>query len=304
MFKKPNKATPKTRRSPSTPNRTAAFSYYNQKRSPSDLNVGRKRQGPAALIAVTSSRIKRRHLPELVAWFAIVVAIMYSLTLQTAPRINVVSQPGTVSRSPEVYKDDVQSIWQSSFLNRSKLTVKTGDIRGGIQKQFPEIVDIDIELPLLGRRPAITLTTAAPAFVLSSTNGSFYVDRNGKVLALVKDVSKNNVGTLIKLIDETQTHATPGRRVVSQPAADYLIKLNQLLSSAHLNVDSITMPPKAANEADVRITGEAYFVKFLIGSNEQQGVGALVAVQAKLDNDHVTPKEYIDLRVDEKAFYR
>ncbi len=76
------------------------------------------------------------------------------------------------------------------------------------------------------------------------------------------------------------------------------------LSQESLQPESITLPAVAANEADVRIVGQSYFVKFSTLIDPRQAVGAYQIVKAKLDTDHTSPKEYIDVRVEEKVFYR
>ena len=70
---------------------------------------------------------------------------------------------------------------EKSVLNRTKVTINISKLEQEIQAQFPELAKVEIELPLLGRRPTVVLTPVEPAMELISVNGVFYVDKNGKV---------------------------------------------------------------------------------------------------------------------------
>ncbi len=280
----------------------AVFSYYARGASPSDQNTGRNEN--AGVSALKRYRLRLGHIPSYIALAAILIALGNACLLQPNPKIILVNTPDTVHRDPKVYQEAVQAIWKKSVFSRTKLTISTATIRRDIAGQFTELATVRIELPLLGRRPTVVLTPTKPALQLMSANGSFYVDAGGKVMARTTDLLANELQNVPVVHDETGISAEPGKVVIPATEASFLRKLYAQLQTDAVAVTSITLPPRGANEADVRVNGQRYYIKFSIDSDPRQAVGTYLAAKAKLDAEGVVPAEYLDVRVDEKVFYK
>lgn len=278
------------------------FSYYARGASPSDQNTGRNQN--AGLSVLKRYRLRLGHIPSYMALAAILIALGNACLLQPNPKIILVSTPDTVHRDPKTYQEAVQAIWKKSVFNRTKLTISTAAIRRDIAGQFTELAAVQIELPLLGRRPTVILTPTKPALQLVNASGSFYVDADGKVMARTTDLLQNDLQNVPVVHDETGISVEPGKAFIPAAEASFLRKLYAQLRAEEVAVTSITLPLRAANEADVRVDGQRYYIKFSIDSDPRQAVGTYLAVKAKLDAEGIVPTEYIDVRVDEKVFYR
>ena len=65
----------------------------------------------------------------------------------------------------------------------------------------------------------------------------------------------------------------------------------------------MTLPP-AASELDVKIAGKPYFVKFNLQADDaRRQAGTFLATQAQLQRKGITPAQYIDVRVEGRAYY-
>lgn len=301
FLRKKEKPTIPARRRP-TDNKPAVFSYYARGASPSSQNIGRNDKPKAAVIG--RYRLRLGHVPSYIALTAIVIALGYSCTLQPNPKIVLLQTTGTVHRDPKAYQDGVQAIWKQSLLNRTKLTVSTSAIRQDILSQFGELSAVHIEFPLLGRRPTVLLTPTQPALQFITSNGSFYVDANGKTLARTTDLLQNELKDVPTVQDETGVIAEPGKGIIPASQALFLGQLYAQLRAGDVAIASITLPARVANEADVRIDGLPYLVKFSLDSDPRQAVGSYLAAKTKLAADGIKPAEYIDVRVGEKVFYK
>ncbi len=281
----------------------AVFSYYARGSSNSRQNTGRNDEG-----VPTSKKGRRlvrlRHIPSYIALLIITVAVLRALTLQANPKIVLINQAGTIYRPTADYQKAVSGIWQQSLFNKTKLTVHSQDIQSETKAEFSELSDVHIELPLLGIRPTVVLMPAQPVMQFISANGVFYVDGSGKVLARASDVTQNQLPNIPVVHDETGLPAELGKAVIPESEAIFLKKLGLQLKAENINVESVTLPQSAANEADVRVAGQKYYLKFFILSDPRQAVGSYLAIKSKLDAEHIIPAEYIDLRVDEKVFYK
>ncbi len=298
------KPEPSERRRPVTTSQPGVFSYYSQRSNAPDLKLQLSRNAAEVPKKSWVTRLQIGLIPSYIALVVVLGAVVYSLWLEPVPRVKVVSQTGTVYRTSEQYQKQIETIWRQSLLNQSKLTVNSGKLKQDMLQQFGEIADVRIDLPLLGRRPAITLTPEPPAFELVSGNGIYYVNRNGRVMTLTKDVTKNELADLPLVRDETGLQTEVGKVILPGTEAEYLAKLFAQLHDAGVKVQSITLPGNAAKEADVRLTDQSYYIKFLIEGDPRQAVGSYLAIRDKLQADSITPKQYIDVRVEEKVFYQ
>lgn len=294
------KLQPQVRRQQQAGTRPVVFSYYARGNTSGSESTARNTGDSKKYL---KPKPKLVSIPSYMAFVIMAGAVIYALILQPNARISVPDKAGTIYRSPDQYQKAINSLWRRSILNRTKLTVRSADIERDIRTQFAEINTVKIELPLLGHRPAIFLEPAKPALKLISRNGSFYLDEHGKVLARTTEVNQNQLD-LPLIIDESAIPAEPGKSVIADPEAQFLHKLSEHLTAEQIQYESIVLPATAAKEADVRLAGQKYILKFSVLSDPRQAVGSYIAIRDKLSNEKITPAEYIDLRVEEKIFYK
>ncbi len=283
----------------------AVFSYYARGAAPkADSDGNRYQLTNPNQVQRSTYTFNWRHIPSYVAGLAMISGLMYATTLQTKPSIVLASVPGTVYRDPKVYQDSATSLWKQSLANRFKFLISTKKLERALQEQYGELADVQIELPLLGRRPVVRLTPDAPTLELISSNGAFYINANGKVLARTTEVTKNQVPALGLVHDEAGSSVSANNVVLPSTETAFLAQLFRQLQAEIVPVQSVTLPRNVANEADVRLVGQNYFIKFSITTDVRQAVGTYLAARSKLDKDGVTPSEYLDVRVEEKVFYK
>lgn len=301
FLRKKQKPETDIRRTPVQGSRPAVFSYYARGSSPGgDQNTGRNEQAKGR---ADKSRLRLASLPSYIALIVAVIAVVYTCMLQPNPRISVADKPGTIYRPVADYQNAINAMWQSSVFNRSKLTIRSEQLQRDIKSQFNEIESVKIELPLLGQRPKVALVPAKPAMHFVSSNGSFYVNYQGKVLSRTTDVIQNQTD-LPLVLDESRIPADPGKPIISETEATFLQKLAGHLKAENIAYESIVLPATAAKEADVRLPGQKYHLKFSMLTDPRQAVGSYLAIRDKLAKQNITPSEYIDLRTDEKVFYK
>ncbi|MES2971936.1 MAG: hypothetical protein V4702_06470 [Patescibacteria group bacterium] len=301
---KNKKQMPQERMRPRASSNPKVFSYYARGSSSSDNNVGRGDEKNQVRTRTGGSQHWVRLLPSYIALVIITIALVYATLLQPTPRIILLNSPGTIHRDAGVYDTAMRNIWKQSLLNRSKLTVSSRDISSKIQEEFNELAAVNIQLPLLGSRPTVVLTPARPSFQLVGSNGSFYVAESGKVMSRIEDVSQNELGEVPIIRDESGITAEPGKSILSSQETNHLVRLFNQLKSANVEVLSIVLPKNAAQQADVRLVGQQYYIKFSIDVDPRQAVGTYLAAAEKFKADNVAPQEYVDVRVEEKIFYR
>ena len=289
------------RRTSSQGTKPVVFSYYARGgNTGGDQNAGRNETSKGRL---GKPKLSLSGLPGYIALVVAVIAVVYTCLLQPNPRISVVNRPGTIYRPTEEYQKAINTMWQSSVFNRTKLTVRSEQLQRDIIDRFNEIESVKIELPLLGQRPKVALLPSHPAMHFVSSNGSFYVNSKGRVLSRTTEVIQNQTD-LPLVLDESRIPADPGKSIISETEAAFLQKLSLHLKEEGIAYESVVLPSTAAKEADVRLPGQKYHLKFSMLTDPRQAVGSYLAIRDRLAKENVTPAEYIDLRTDEKVFYK
>jgi hypothetical protein len=296
MFRK--KQTP-TRRTSQSPNATSVFSYYSSR---SGAETQRARYEPPATHKRGLERFK--HLPSVLALIIIIGCVMYASVLDSKPRIIVLasSTGKSLQRPTNVYQDYIASQLTSSVFNKSKLTFNSESVTDDLQKQFPEIANAIVTIPILGHRPIVHIAVSSPAFILATTSGAYYISADGKPLVKVSEV-ENPLPNILTVTDETSLPITVGKQILPTDTVTFISSVIKQLQSTSTPVETISLPLEA-NELQVRITGQPYIVRYNTNQDARVQTGVFLAVKKRLEGSGQIPKEYIDVRVEERAYYK
>lgn len=241
----------------------------------------------------------------LLAAAAIVISLGYTTTLTNTPKIVVRSSaPSSVLQDNEVYQAGGQELLKQSLFNRNKLTINTDQIAEQMRQRFPELEAVVVSLPLMGHRPIIEIMPTEPALLMSSQNGGLYaIGAQGRALVRANDLPSEIRRSLLVVEDTTDLAIEPGQQVLPLPMIRFIRDVHKQLSAQQIQIDRVTLPP-AAHELHVYPADEAYYVKFSLEADSRVQAGTYLAVRERLESERTEVKEYIDVRVEERAYYR
>lgn len=249
-------------------------------------------------------KIRWHYLPSVVAALALLVSLGYILTLGVSPKVILAEKDHRLALRPiEAYQQAAQQLLAHSWFNRNKLTVDTGQVERGLRQQFPELDEVAVTLPLIGHRPVIELATVQPALLMTSNHNVYLVASNGKVVASGSETDVKGAADLPVLIDKSNVTINPGQSALPTDQVDFVLAIVAQFKAQHMSITSLTLPP-APNEIEARLKGLAYYIKFNTMLNARQQVGTFLAARQKIIRDHTTVGQYMDVRVDEKVFYK
>ena len=305
-------ATPPARRRPERTSQTpAAFSYYSR-RSESLTPQERRRnfQTPDVLtrkqLASTANFARQRFGLVIVA-LAVVIAAGNTLRLSPHAKVDSLNEPAAsfLLHDQKAYESAANRYLSESVWNGNKITVNTDAVAAKLQKDFPELTSVSIALPLVGHRPVVYIRAAAPRLLLTTNSGqSFVVDENGKALIAAARVANIAALKLPVVDDESGIRLTEGSTVLSSSSVSFMRIVLAELAAQQVHTQRLTLPA-AASEFDVYPVGEPYFVKFNMQSDSAlQQAGAYLATIGRLKEQGITPTQYIDVRVDGRAYYK
>lgn len=280
------------------------FSYY-ANRNPYD--GGRTSSGASSEEVARSKRaIQPGKLRMLIGFLLVIVALVgvaYNSILSQDVVVRVSGKPEDrlLLQDARRYQADMQELLGKKLLNKSKLTINTTELSEQILSRHPELAGASLALPLIGDTIVLQLEPAPAVARLVSVNGSSYIlGSNGQ--AISSEVDAAPVSTPV-ITDQSGLTVAVGSQVLPRDDMRFIIRLQHQITAQHRKIESMVLPA-AGRQLHVKFDGRSYIVKFSFEADVLQQVGAYRAVEKRLDATNVTPAEYIDVRVGDRAYYK
>jgi hypothetical protein len=303
---KPAEPTRRQRQVNNEASRPQAFSYYAQ-RSGSSVNTGRGQfESNADAKQVTPATWKNNRLLYGAGGVLVAGLFVYMLTLTPNPRV-VLKTTGDSAyfvQDAEVYRKTAANSLADSLLNRNKITIDTAKVAMDIKSNYPEVARATVKSPIFGQSPVVTIEPYKPSFILTTTsNAAFLLDENGRALISTSQITHTGELSVPTLQDKSDLQVKLGAQVLSSGTVRFMQEVLAILDASRVEYGTLSLPA-AASELDVAVKDKPYFVKFNLQGDARLQAGTLVATKLRLEKDRITPSQYIDVRVPDRAYYQ
>ncbi len=303
--KKPQ-STERRSRTPQQSARSNAVFSYHASRSTRDTNLYRDAEREQR--QESPRRQKRtswlKKLPNIAALLGIIVFAAMLMQLSNNPKLETVggASGSTFLRDKRVYVTAAQKAF-APWANSNKLTVNTEKISADLRKEFPELQAVSVSLPVVGTQPTVYIQPAVPRLLLVTKSGMFVLDINGRALITSDQVAKlKDLGVPVAT-DESGISIKTGDIALPKDTIDFISQVVGQLKAKGLVISSMTLPA-GTNELHVKLNKVGYTVKFNLHGDAREEAGAFLAVKQQLEGQKKTPSSYIDVRVENKAYYQ
>jgi cell division septal protein FtsQ len=313
MFKKKNQTPPDrtTRMRQPTPTRninsSAVFSYHSSRAArPGATGRQQEPQQPAAVVARRKKPFSMLNRGPVIGMLLVgVVLVSINLFLNDKPDIVPVSTASSAIflQDKHLYETAAQNAVSKSFLSRNKLTINARRIASDLEAQFPELAHVTVSVPFAGNRVKVYIEPSTPQLLLSSNNELYVVDTAGRALILAKQVPRVEQLALPVVTDQSALPVTLGKPTLPSSTVSFVTEVVNQLKAKKIDVTSLVLP-QGTSELDVKVAGAPYFVKFNLRGDARAEAGTYLAVKGQLERDKKVPATYIDVRVDDRAYYR
>lgn len=292
----------------STRSGNVVFSYHTRSSTVSSEPRSAKTSTGLNRLKDSGKQIKRlrwRHLPSVIALLAILISIIYASTITPNPRLVLLGQGDSANllRDKQQYTMAAQEILQGNLLNRSKITIDSQGLSKQMRQRFPELSDVAITLPLMGRRPVVEVVAAQPVLRLSSQGETYLLDETGRALIRQKDAAALVQAKLYEVKDQSNIGVSLGKGVLPKDTVAFITTFTKYATSAGLTPTEIILPTRAS-EVQLRYKEISYYVKASVLTDPRLAVGQFLAVKNRLSKDGNKPTEYVDVRVEEKVYVK
>lgn len=300
------KAEPPATRNPSQQaSKAPVFSYYSNRHNSSDYRGARSESDTLVRTKGRKSPWWLGYLPSIIALGVVSASALYVTTLATNPRIDITDAQGrlVVLQETKVYEQAAEALLKQSVLNRSKLFINTDEVARKLRSEFPELGETVVTIPLIGRKPIIKVRPATPAMLIASSGETYVIGEDGTAILKSSQLVSSIRDRLPIVTDFSGTDIRLGKQIVTTDLVMFMGQIEKHLSAKKITVGAYTLPT-VANELHFQPAGEGYIVKLNTEIDARQQIGTYLAVRDKLLAENTLPAEYIDVRIEERAYYK
>ena len=294
MWKKKTETKRNPTRDLNSPPVTAVYTYYNNKQA--------KTAEKTIDLGLTGNRL--RLVPTVIALSVIVLSLLFSFTLSSRPSVSTLGGQISPYRSLDDYADAAAEIMGSELSSKTKLSINTSEVEQALLNRFPELRAAVLRLPIIGRKPNLIVDIRPPAVLLTTTSRSYVLDDSGTVISEVQNLSSDSRQGLLTVQDRSNLPVEIGKQTVTSDTVAFINAVVAQLKAKNIEPAELILPTSGTNQLDIKMNGLPYYLKTDVNGDARLQVGSFLAVKEKLDRDRVVPAEYIDVRVEEKVFYK
>ena len=193
----------------------SVYSYYSKRSERSD-QLSRRPDEIAEKKQVREKRKVVHHIPALLLVILIIASIVYLSTVDARVRLITKDDKNTTLRDPAVYQQAATQFINDSAVNHSKVLFDSRGLSDYLKQQFPEIAAVTVTLPVMGRRPVVSIQTTQPGFILVSGQDAYLVGANVIALLNVYDGQKLSSLGQRTVIDGSGVAIEPGKAALPQ----------------------------------------------------------------------------------------
>jgi hypothetical protein len=285
-------------------NKTISSYRFNHNLKSKDDSTKGKRSTEANREQHDKVTLSKRKIGVLFLISIFIFGLFWQLTLSRSVHVNFIETNTSPFRSTEEYQSKISEILSRDLSSSTKFTINSASLESEIEKVFPEVDGVVIRLPVVGRTPYVTLAIRQPVLrVVTKTNATVLVDGNGLVIGNINSIQSKTIKDLPTVIDQSGLEITQGRQILTTETVKFILESKAQFEAKSINISKLVLPSRV-NGLDIYLEGRAYFIKMDSSGDARLQAGTYLALISHLDSKGLHPKEYIDARVEERAFYR
>lgn len=232
----------------------------------------------------------------------VIIGLMYGLSVRSVD----VRATKSSARRTGAYTPMVEQYLASKVALRQSWLIDDAQLLLYLQDTHPEIKSVATRTPsLVGGTLEVELGFRMPEYVWRSAAGSRYIDDEGVLFS--KNVFDNvDIASLPVIEDQGSAGFSDGSAVLPAYVARdiaYIYDTVPTVFGESQEITSVVLPPRA-RAIYAQVDGLPYTIKFSTERGIEDQVKELKELTTYFSSANIQPGEYVDVRVENKAFYR
>lgn len=247
-------------------------------------------------------RLRRRWLTAWLAGTLVAAAGCIWLLDQYIYKIDMISTTPPLLRKVDVkpYREAADYYFSSRPFERFRFALRRDQFASVLRSRLPEVSTVAVSGAKGLASTELTVALRRPVAVWQSDGNRVYVDQEGQTF-------KNNYYAEPSVVIEDQSGLSLDGKtqlVASSRLLRFAGKLVSGVDAAGIgSVQKVVIPLGALRQLDISLSGKPYRIKTQMDREPVGQVADIVSAVRYFDSHGVRP-EYIDVRVEGKAFYR
>ena len=234
----------------------------------------------------------------------LLLVVVILLWLNFLPGSITIVNPQALDADPADVRTFAENEAKKSILNKSKLTLREDQIALALKDHYVGFSDVQVSSDLFGRHIILNIQSSRPAVLLSNGTNVYIIGQNGVALA---DNSKKKPGfdsNSIPLVqDQSAITIEVGKQALSTDQVTFIEEVAFQLESGDMPISTMILLP-GGGELQVRFGKVDYYGKFSMYEDARKSSGTFLAMKDEADKLNTKPREYIDVRIPERAYIK
>lgn len=240
---------------------------------------------------------KRRSVARRLFMTAVSLAIVVFLLFQLTIDISIQTPDMKSYNSSNKYVVTLNEYYSAHPTERFRFFLNNNDLKQFFLQKAPEVKNIRIEGDFLARS-AVKLTFRQPVAQWSSGGKVYFVDDGG-----VTFEQNYFDAPAVVVRDESGLPTRGGQEVINRQFLSFLGQAVSAFAQYKIKVSEATLPASTVRQVWFKVEGRATQVRMTVDRAAQSQVKQAVITLEYLGKAGNTP-EYIDVRVDQRSFYK
>lgn len=241
--------------------------------------------------------LRRQVTKKRLAILAILVLASGLLLFNLTWQISIQTPDARSARDAAVYSKLLNEYYATRPFERLRFFLSHKDLHEYFLRHAPEVKSIRIEGDFFARS-AVKLVFRQPVAEWTSGDKSYFVDDGGVTF------EKNYFDApSVSVRDDSGIPAQGGQEVINRQFLSFLGQAVAAFSQNNARVTEAVLPANSIRQVWFRLDGKSYYIKTTVDRSAQAQVKQAVLTINYLAKQGRVPN-YIDVRVDQRSFYR
>ena len=246
-------------------------------------------------------RQHRRRLTGALLGVSVVALVLLWVVWHAIATVQIkIAMDGARPTDTQVYVDAIQRYLTSHPLERTTVTVNTETLTAAVQHELPEVKAITLKADASSFGTGVfSVTMRQPVVSWQTGSTRLYVDTDG-----VSFTRNYYHSPSVEVVDETGIQAVNNRILASSRFLGFIGLTIGQFASQGLTVAKVTLPVDTTHQLLVSVTSVSYAIKVNTDrSAAHQAEDAARSIRY-LEAKGIVPRDYVDVRVSGRAFYK
>jgi len=240
---------------------------------------------------------RRRSLTRKLIVSLLGLLLIFLLLSQLTVYCTILTPDTKSAQNAAKYEQALNDYYAARPAERFKFFRNDTDLLAFFVQKVPEVKTVRIEEGFLARS-SVKLQFRQPVAQWLSGNAVYFVDETGVTF------ERNYFETpRISVRDESGIPAESGREVINRQFLSFLGRVIALFSQNNMTVAEATLPSNTVRQVWFKLNGKPYDIRMVIDRESEAQVKQAIMTMQYLESHQLKPS-YIDVRVDQRSFYK